>query len=229
MMKRLQERPAASAKKVAGRLCLDFVNLVGGWEIRDRDRARPRFGIRDDRLRDYADLVAFSLDRGVVDESSARRLMRRAEESPQEAQTVWKRAVALREALHGVAWTFENGKEPHAHDLEILAAEIDAAHAHRVLGARAGKLEWKVEDSGLLEAPLGSVARSAEDYFMNGDLSRLHTCPGDDCGWIFEDTTKNRSRRWCDMGDCGNAAKVRDYRARAARGQTTPRSRRTSS
>ena len=81
MTKRLQDRPAASAKKVAGRLCLDFVNLVGGWEIRDRDRARPRFSIRDDRLRDYADLVAFSLDRGVIDDSSARRINRRALDS----------------------------------------------------------------------------------------------------------------------------------------------------
>ena len=47
----IRERPAAQAKQVAGRLCLDFANLVGGWS----EGGEPR----DDRLKDYADLVAW--------------------------------------------------------------------------------------------------------------------------------------------------------------------------
>jgi len=31
---------------------------------------------------------------------------------------------------------------------------------------------------------------------------------------VFIDQSKNASRRWCDMGDCGNRAKARRYRAR---------------
>ena len=227
-MESLHDRPAAAAKKVAGRLCLDFVNLVGGWEVDARARARPVFAVRDDRLRDYADLIAFSLDRGIVDEARARALMRRAEESPQSARGVWKRAVALRDALRGIAWAFEQGRVPAERDVAVLSEEIAASHRHRTLGAGPGRLEWRRDEEGAsIEGPLGAIVGSAEDYFMNGDLTRLHTCPGDDCGWVFEDATRNRSRRWCDMGDCGNAAKVRDFRARAARGRTKGRSRRS--
>ena len=42
---------------------------------------------------------------------------------------------------------------------------------------------------------------------------RLKICAADDCRWAYVDTTKNRSRAWCEWG-CGNKAKTRSYRAR---------------
>nr|WP_272885753.1 CGNR zinc finger domain-containing protein [Fictibacillus marinisediminis] len=36
-------------------------------------------------------------------------------------------------------------------------------------------------------------------------------CEGGTCGWIFIDTTRNRSRRWCSMDDCGNPEKARRH------------------
>jgi predicted RNA-binding Zn ribbon-like protein len=51
------------------------------------------------------------------------------------------------------------------------------------------------------------------------DHPELRRCHGDGCGWLFLDTTRNHSRRWCDPADCGNRARVRAYtqRQRAAR------------
>src|SRR5438876_1203177 len=43
-------------------------------------------------------------------------------------------------------------------------------------------------------------------------LSRVGECADDrGCGYLFLDMTKNRSRRWCDMKDCGNRAKARRH------------------
>jgi predicted RNA-binding Zn ribbon-like protein len=39
-------------------------------------------------------------------------------------------------------------------------------------------------------------------------------CRADDCGWLFVDASRNRSRRWCDMSECGNRAKAQRFRAR---------------
>jgi len=39
-------------------------------------------------------------------------------------------------------------------------------------------------------------------------------CAADDCAWVFLDTSKNHSRRWCDMKACGNRAKARRFNAR---------------
>jgi len=48
-------------------------------------------------------------------------------------------------------------------------------------------------------------------------LNQVRQCRGDNCGWLFVDGSKNHSRRWCDMRDCGNRAKVRRHRLKQRR------------
>ena len=60
---------------------------------------------------------------------------------------------------------------------------------------------------------VGTVAWAALDLFRGDELSRLKQCPPDDCQWLFIDRTKNASRRWCDMGTCGNRAKKQAHRS----------------
>ena len=46
-------------------------------------------------------------------------------------------------------------------------------------------------------------------------------CANSDCGWLFIDMSRNKSRRWCDMKDCGNRAKgKRFYRKKKAEEKT---------
>lgn len=47
-----------------------------------------------------------------------------------------------------------------------------------------------------------------------GAWPRLKACTDDGCQWAFFDTTRNRSRTWCSMEECGNKEKTRRYRAR---------------
>jgi predicted RNA-binding Zn ribbon-like protein len=58
------------------------------------------------------------------------------------------------------------------------------------------------------------LARSVADLLSGPDLSALRRCDGAGCGWLFLDTTRNHSRRWCDPLDCGNRARVRNYAQR---------------
>jgi predicted RNA-binding Zn ribbon-like protein len=48
------------------------------------------------------------------------------------------------------------------------------------------------------------------------DARQLKTCPLDEggCGWLFLDRSRNSSRRWCSMEDCGARAKARRLTAR---------------
>jgi len=52
------------------------------------------------------------------------------------------------------------------------------------------------------------------DNLLTGDLRRVKRCPSHDCLWLFHDDSKNLSRRWCAMDDCGTLDKVRRYRER---------------
>ena len=44
--------------------------------------------------------------------------------------------------------------------------------------------------------------------------SRVKACRGDDCRWVFIDGSRNTSRRWCAMANCGNRAKMATFRDR---------------
>ena len=61
---------------------------------------------------------------------------------------------------------------------------------------------------GALAGIMALVYRASID----GTLSRYKACK--QCGWAFYDSSKNRSRVWCDMATCGSQVKARSYRAR---------------
>jgi predicted RNA-binding Zn ribbon-like protein len=64
-------------------------------------------------------------------------------------------------------------------------------------------------------AILGPIVWRAVELLETGPLDRVKECPADDCGWLFLDTSKNRSRQWCSMQTCGNVSKVRRFRERS--------------
>jgi predicted RNA-binding Zn ribbon-like protein len=62
--------------------------------------------------------------------------------------------------------------------------------------------------------PLGflePVIQSAADLLISGNLDRLKRCSNPMCGWLYYDTSKNNSRRWCCMKTCGNRAKANKF------------------
>jgi len=68
-----------------------------------------------------------------------------------------------------------------------------------------------------VEQPLQALlAVSTLSILMDGrELRRLKMCPGDNCGWLFIDETKNARRTWCSMETCGNRAKAARHYARS--------------
>ncbi|MFI5937815.1 CGNR zinc finger domain-containing protein [Actinoplanes sp. NPDC051494] len=63
-------------------------------------------------------------------------------------------------------------------------------------------------------AEVGTHLALAIADLLGHDRPELRRCDGDGCGWLFLDTTRNHSRRWCDPADCGNRARVRAYTKR---------------
>lgn len=197
----LQERPAAQMKLVGGRLCLDFVNTVSG-----------RATTRSDKLHNYSDLLAWSEHAGLVPAATVRRLVRQAQSL--EAAQVLQRAVKLREAIYRLCRAVMDGQAPRAADLSLLNAELTHAQQHERLTFAEQQFVWRWNASVALDQMLWPLVWSAAELLTTGDLTRLHECRGEDCGWLFEDTSRNGTRQWCVMEVCGNLAKVRRFRAR---------------
>ncbi|RAN78631.1 RNA-binding protein [Bacillus sp. SRB_336] len=58
------------------------------------------------------------------------------------------------------------------------------------------------------------AAMALVDVIRAKELGRLKVCAADDCRAVLIDLSKNRSRRYCDTGNCGNRAHVAAYRRR---------------
>jgi predicted RNA-binding Zn ribbon-like protein len=68
-----------------------------------------------------------------------------------------------------------------------------------------------------LDSVLALVATIVAVAQLDGRWSRLKACPGDHCGWVFYDNSRNQASGWCSMQICGQRAKARAYRRRKAR------------
>lgn len=202
---------------IGGRLCLDFVNTVGG-RISNPDRVAGRDyadRVVRDGLETYRELLDWGVASGAVAAAEAEALRRAAEQRPAAASAVHRRAVTLREAIYRLFKSVIEGWPPSGADVAVLNRELAEARRHEQLAGTEGSFAWQwVHDAGSLDRVLWPVACSAAKLLTGSDSRRLRQCGGEQCGWLFVDSSRAGRRRWCDMRVCGNRTKVRRYRER---------------
>jgi predicted RNA-binding Zn ribbon-like protein len=108
-------------------------------------------------------------------------------------------------------------------------SDADAAELVNAMLAEGGALPRLVDHDGVglhihanrPDAPLADrvmveVAMAWVDVLRQGERARMKRCAADDCEAILVDLSRNRSKRFCDVGNCGNRMNVRAFRARTA-------------
>jgi predicted RNA-binding Zn ribbon-like protein len=193
---------------IGGRLCLDFCNTTG-----------DRRGYADDRLAGYADIVGWAWRAGVLNAEEAARLGRLGARNPTEALAVWERSIRLRDALTSIFRAVSEGRRIRPGALDALNGELAGAMARSQVVPTDTGFTWLWAEGGkALDCVLWPVARSGADLLTEGPLASIRICEGRGCGWLFLDTSRNRTRRWCDMRICGNRAKARRHHERVKAG-----------
>jgi predicted RNA-binding Zn ribbon-like protein len=124
----------------------------------------------------------------------------------------YRRALALRETLYRVFLALARDRGPATDDL-VQLHEAYVRTFRRARLARAGvAYRFRVPASAGVDAILWPILESAEALLAAPE--RIKECPGENCGWVFLDASRNRTRRWCSMASCGTRDKMRRYRAR---------------
>lgn len=124
----------------------------------------------------------------------------------------FRRAIDLREALYRVFLAVARGDRPAPADLTHVHDEHARAFASAQLAADGDAFRYDVPSTAGVDAILWPLLESAREVLAMPH--RVKECPGEDCGWVFLDTSRNGTRRWCSMGSCGSREKMRRYRAR---------------
>lgn len=186
--------------------CLAFTKTTG-WEERDRP---------DDELSSYDRMLEWAVREGIIDHTVATGLRVLARERPQPASTVLETSRRVRHALYRTFASIARDGSPPPGALAELNEAFQGMWPWLRLSGEGRTYDWTFATAARerLEWPLWRVVRSAATLLTAEELGRLKLCDAHDCGWLFIDASRNRSRRWCDMRGCGNRAKARRFRER---------------
>jgi len=209
---------------VGGHPALDLVNTVAP--------RLPAGGDHVEFLPGPADLLAWAHETGVIDGTEAAAVEAAWAATPGGGMPAWRAALDIREALYrALIVTLEDPApdEPErAAALERLTLHWSAATSRCTLvpaaapGSAAGLV---VGTAAALMVP-DRLAMFAVELLRTADLGQMRVCPPAEggCGWLFLDRSRNGSRRWCSMADCGGQAKARRLNDRRRTGRATGKS-----
>jgi len=185
----------APIHRVGGHVALDFANTVS-W----RGTAR-----QVDHIDSTPALMRWATDAGLIDAAAA---------TPADEDAFLARAHKLRAAIRGTFEAVAAGTDAIADRAVLLDIARDCLDTAELSGSPA-----ELRYAATKDAILGTIAWGAIALLGSDRIARVKICEPDNCRWLFLDTTKNGSRRWCDMGACGSREKMRRMyeRKRAAK------------
>ena len=190
-------------EKEMNTLCLDFANTLQ-WHASENPQ---------EHLNSYKDLMDWGYKKGILSETDVRKLNKEMGRNPAASEKVLKHAIELREAIYRIFSAVAADGRPNEGDLSILNRDLAKTMAQsRIIPIKDG-FTWDIKgNKDELDWMLKPIVRSAAELLTSDDLDRVKECADDQgCGWLFVDRSKNRSRRWCDMKDCGNRAKAKRF------------------
>jgi predicted RNA-binding Zn ribbon-like protein len=202
-----KKRDAGNLKLLGGRLCLDFVNTLD-WRGTDSPQ---------EFLKTYDDLVSWSRHAGICSQPESRNLYKMAEQSNSEAKKVLNRALKLREAIYRLFAAGTANQKPLNEDLVVFNKNLSRSMKDSQIIPTTDGYAWDIAGNRTkLDWILNPIIQSAAETLVSDERKKVKACADSACGWLFIDVSRNRSRRWCDMQDCGNRAKAsRFYRKKA--------------
>jgi len=196
-----RSEPAYCFDFCGGQLAIDFTNTVG-----------DRGGDRGEHLKTFGDIVAWAEARGVISRTAAAALRQKADADPEAANRAWRSALAFREALYNILAAASSKRRARPADLAVVNDHVADTFKRAALAQSGERFSLETRAEEWLDPVLRPVTRAAVDLLTSDDLSKVGRCADEECAWLFLDTTRSRSRRWCDMRVCGTRSKVRRSR-----------------
>lgn len=185
-----------------GHLALDFINTVSR-------RDAPELSV--DHIRSASDLLSFALQSKLINPEDAARLSRAFAAKISKSAELMRNTIALREALFRTFHKVAAGGRGLAADILLIEKWNAEALVQRKIVHANGRYSWKWDDQQGAERILWPIAQAAADLLTSEQLEKVRECEASDCAWLFLDTSRNHSRRWCDMSVCGNREKARRH------------------
>lgn len=187
-------------------LCLALAN-TRNW----RRAAAP-----SELLGAYGDLIDWIAKRQLLDDGGIEMLAAHAGRHARAATRELADTIRLREAIFDVFSAIANGSAAAATDIAPLVAAFNDAVGRIVMLPEDGRLRLRPRhDEPMLDIARIHVSVSAIALLTSERVRNVRECADQrGCGWLFVDTTRNGSRRYCFSNECGNRARQLAFRER---------------
>lgn len=186
----------------AGHLALDFANTLS-----NRNREEPH-----EWLNTFSNLVAWGQLVGIFPEKLAGQLLKESTYRQAEAEETRLKAITVREVIYRVFSSAAAGQVPDRDDIESFNDFLPETFSHLRIIPDAEVFTWAWQEPvDSFDRLIWPIVKAAADLLTSDELDRVGECQGEGCGWLFIDMSRNRSRRWCSMNDCGNREKARRH------------------
>jgi len=193
---------------------LDLVGRELAWDFTNTSSGRGS-SAKLEHLRDFGTLMQWVEHARVMPPSDCAYARAEFAGHPRRSRRILERAIAMRELIWTIGTALAEQRPVSGKLLELLSAAHAENLRHAEMKMRFCSYIWVWDPRRDIQAAiLGPITLSALTLLMEKDLLRTKRCAGQECGWLFYDTTKNNRRRWCEMRVCGNRAKVRAARER---------------
>lgn len=217
-------------------LCLDFLNTLHDAHAEDPE----------EELSGVADVAAWAAQAGVLTANEAGHLHAgvwpgshpNVKNAPGRDALPGKNRAVLLDDLRALRETLRQMFQRAVRDGKVAPRDVAAlnlllgrfpavASIEKSGGDGDWKLNWESQAGGA-EKIFCAIMKSAAELVASGRWRAMRECASDTCTWMFLDTSKNHSRRWCEMSRCGNRDKVHRFRARARKAARPVAQRQTS-
>ncbi|NLU70400.1 CGNR zinc finger domain-containing protein [Streptomyces sp. HNM0574] len=123
-----------------------------------------------------------------------------------------ERARELRESVHAAATAAALREALPAPAVHVINEHSARGRAAAVLTPE-GERRWRLGPDAQVADALGVIAADAVGVIAGERDGRLALCASPTCRAAFFDTSRSRTRRWCDMNTCGNRQKKARFHA----------------
>ncbi len=187
----------------SGNLVLDFANTA---EFHASDHP-------DEMLESYADLVSWAAEGGLLTQNEKLELLSRAKHNQNDATKAFVKALELRELIYRIFSAIAGDERPDQADLSKFNRTLAKSLVTTQISTNEQGFTWSWQNKeNSFDSMTWPIARETANLLVSEDIHRVGECADDrGCGFLFIDTSRNHSRRWCTMESCGNRAKAQRH------------------
>ena len=148
---------------VGGRTCLDFTNTVN---LRNSDETR-------DSLEGFGDLLHWAVHAGILTAAQGRDVSIAAGQNPDDAASVFTKAIELREVIFRMFSAIASGGAPSGEDLELYNRHFSAAMSRASITPENDRYAVGFDTSRSLDGMLGPITWSAAELLRDPSSARV--------------------------------------------------------